>query len=688
LTPGPATPHGPGVVARSNERPGNHYGTGALSNAMDKTVRILGTPGIPAAYGGFETTAQNISRFLVGNGWRVVVYCQIDGKGPIKEDVWHGVERVLIPVTTPGWLGTSKFDLISVLHASRFRDICLTFGYNTAIFNVLQRVKGIPNVINMDGIEWSRARWGLPRQAIRYANERIGCVVGAHLIADHPELEKHLLTRVSRRKISMITYGADTVTEAPPDACLASGLRPGRYLTVVARPIPENSILEIVGGFSAEPRGYQLAVLGDVTETDNYHRAVRRVASDEVVFLGRVYDPPTVKALRFHSVCQVHGHTVGGTNPSLVEAMAAGNLVIAHDNPYNRWVAQDAAVYLRTTRDVSELVHELPEPGFITMNLPRLLDPLDHVGIDNPIVCTNINKIGFRIGGGFEAYERALQKRRFHCRRDVGLRIRRDSRPGSDLVGLYAAEHNFDRVRNLQPSQHPQHAVARRGVLGNTVDTGKADRIGARLARGVVAGIVLALSIAGCSDENRPAAAAPELSVSPNADGSKDTPTDVGTRAPPVEDPIAPPPTPVIRNGVRPTPTISAAPAPFDQPVEYPDGITLRILAVDHGTTVGEGPGVFPGQPKTILDIELSNASNKNIDMNQVVVTVIYGDDRRLARPIYDEDVQDFSGTVGPGDSIRTSYAFSIPDDALADVMLTIDFDGVHAAATFEGDLG
>jgi hypothetical protein len=209
----------------------------------------------------------------------------------------------------------------------------------------------------------------------------------------------------------------------------------------------------------------------------------------------------------------------------------------------------------------------------------------------------------------------------------------------------------------------------------------------AKLAHGVVAGIVLMLSIAGCSDENRSAAASPDTSASPTPDGSKDTPTDVGTHAP-VEDPIAPPPTPVIRNGVRPTPTISAAPAPFDQPVEYPDGITLRILDVDHGTTEGRGPGVFPGQPKTTLDIELGNASGRNIDMNQVVVTAIYGDDRRLARPIYDEDVQDFSGSVDPGDSIHTSYAFSIPDDARADVVLTVDFDGLHAAAIFEGDVG
>ena len=124
------------------------------------TVRILGTHGFPAAYGGFETAAENIAVFLRDQGWRVIVYCQSDGDGPIVEDVWRGIERVTIPVGPDGWKGTSLFDLKSIRHASRFDDVCLTFGYNTAVFNALQRRKGIPNVINMDGIEWSRARWG------------------------------------------------------------------------------------------------------------------------------------------------------------------------------------------------------------------------------------------------------------------------------------------------------------------------------------------------------------------------------------------------------------------------------------------------------------------------------------------------------------------------------------------------
>lgn len=327
---------------------------------MNKTVRILGTHGVPAAYGGFETAAENIALFLVRQGWRVIVYCQVPGSGPITEDIWHGVERVMIPVDVEGWKGTSRFDLLSIRHACRFQDLCLTFGYNTAVFNVLQRLRGIPNVINMDGIEWSRARWGFMKQAILYVNERIGCFVGNHLIADHPEIEKYLLTRAPKRKITTITYGADPLDSASTAAVQRLGLEPGEYLTLIARPIPENSILEMVRGFSSKRRGKRLVILGKyMPEADAYHKEVMSAASDEVLFPGAIYDKTAVQELRFHSLAYVHGHTVGGTNPSLVEALAASNPVIAHDNPYNRWVAQDAALYFDTSERFSACVDEL-----------------------------------------------------------------------------------------------------------------------------------------------------------------------------------------------------------------------------------------------------------------------------------------------------------------------------------------
>ena len=326
------------------------------------TVRILGTHGVPAAYGGFETAAENVAIYLRDHGWRVVVYCQVKGKGSTTVDVWNGIERVLIPVEREGWLGTSAFDFISIRHAARHRDICLTFGYNTAIFNTIQRLRGIPNVINMDGIEWSRARWGPMKQAILYANERVACFVGNHLIADHPRIEEYLVKKAARRKISTITYGAHPLDSAPTDPVISRGLVPGEYLTLICRPIPENSILELVQGFSSKRRGVRLAILGDYNPDDDpYHRQVIDAASDEVDFLGAVYDPADVSALRFHATGYLHGHTVGGTNPSLVEAMAAGNAVVAHDNPYNRWVAGDGALYFRSSSDAADRITEILE---------------------------------------------------------------------------------------------------------------------------------------------------------------------------------------------------------------------------------------------------------------------------------------------------------------------------------------
>jgi glycosyltransferase involved in cell wall biosynthesis len=331
----------------------------SVTHPMNKSVRILGTHGVPAAYGGFETAAEHVATYLVGRGWRVVVYCQLPGRGPIRTDSWEGIERVLVPIPTKGWLGTSRFDLVTVRHATRHRDLCLTFGYNTAIFNTWQRAKGIPNVINMDGIEWSRERWGRFRQGILLANERVGLLVGDHLIADHPEIETYLKRHAPARKISMVTYGAHTIIDAPTEPVVERGLEPCRYLTLIARPIPENSILELVEGFSARPRSVRLAVVGDFDDGDPYARSVRARASDEVRFLGGIYQPEVLQALRFHCLGYLHGHTVGGTNPSLVEALAAGNPVIAHDNPYNRWTAADAALWFRDAGDADARITEL-----------------------------------------------------------------------------------------------------------------------------------------------------------------------------------------------------------------------------------------------------------------------------------------------------------------------------------------
>jgi glycosyltransferase involved in cell wall biosynthesis len=330
------------------------------------TVRILGTHGVPAEYGGFETAAQCVGLYLREQGWRVIVYCQVAGNEARREDQWHGLERVCIPESKPGWLGTAAFDLNSVRHVLRHdsrSDVCLTFGYNTGVFNLAQKFRRIPNVINMDGMEWTRRRWGIAKQGILLANERLAGLVGDVLIADHPDIAVYLSRHFGKRRVTTITYGAYPVVDAPTEPVRDLGLVPGDFATMICRPIPENSVEEIVTAWSAQRRGISLVVLGDFLADDAYHCRVRSVASDEVVFPGAIYDPEIVSALRFHSRLYMHGHTVGGTNPSLVEAMAAGNAVVAHDNRYNRWVARDGARYFGDTASLSRILDDLIEDG-------------------------------------------------------------------------------------------------------------------------------------------------------------------------------------------------------------------------------------------------------------------------------------------------------------------------------------
>ena len=323
-------------------------------------VRIVGIRGIPAAHGGFETFAERLAPYLVKNGWRVVVYCQEDGRGKIWSDTWQGIERVHIPIRLRGALGTILFDLLTVLHILRHdRGLCLTLGYNTAFLSAFLRLAGVSNVINMDGIEWARAKWGRFAKLWFWLNERLGCWLGNALIADHPEILAHLASRVSKDKIEMIPYGADRLSSCDVSVISRYGLLPGTYFTLIARPEPENSILEIVSAYSSRFWGVSLVVLGNYDASNPYHRAVLSAASSEVIFLGAIYDREAVETLRYYSMAYFHGHQVGGTNPSLVEALGAGNPILAHDNKYNRWVASDAALFFTDRNDLVDKIGRL-----------------------------------------------------------------------------------------------------------------------------------------------------------------------------------------------------------------------------------------------------------------------------------------------------------------------------------------
>jgi glycosyltransferase involved in cell wall biosynthesis len=322
-----------------------------------KRLRILGTRGIPAAHGGFETFAERLALYLVERGWEVTVYCHVSNALPTPpDDDWCGIYRVYIGVADNP-VGTVRFDWLCISHAIRYgpEDICLTLGYNTAIFTARLLERGIRNLINMDGIEWRRSKYGPLARTWLYLNDWAGCLLGDHLIADHPEIARHLLTRTSEDKISTIAYGAD-----PPQRSVeAPDLVEGPYACVIARAEPENSLLEIVQAFSKCERPLKLVVLGAYYDNNAYQVKVRAAASDQVVFAGAIYERPAVQRLRDGAVLYVHGHQVGGTNPSLVEAMAASNPVLAHDNPFNRWVAGDHSAFFRNADECADQMTDL-----------------------------------------------------------------------------------------------------------------------------------------------------------------------------------------------------------------------------------------------------------------------------------------------------------------------------------------
>jgi glycosyltransferase involved in cell wall biosynthesis len=350
---------------------------GAATEAMPRghtagpkqKLLILGTRGVPAQHGGFETFAQQLVLYLAERGWDSGVYCQIQAseRGPeITETRWNGVGQILIPSRDRGSLASIMYDLRCILDAVKRPGTILLLGYNTAIFAVLLRLAGRNVIINMDGLEWQRPKWSRGARLWLWLNERIAAWLGTTLVADHPEIRRHLTKIARNSKLVMIPYGAPPIEDAAEDPVITLGLKPRNYYLCISRIEPENSQLQIVAAFSATRRNAILFVLGTLDERNAYHRAVRAAASDEVIFAGAIYDQTVLASLRFHAAAYCHGHTVGGTNPSLVEALGAGCAVIAHDNRFNRWTAGPGQFFFQDGEACAEVF------DFVCANPPAL----------------------------------------------------------------------------------------------------------------------------------------------------------------------------------------------------------------------------------------------------------------------------------------------------------------------------
>ncbi|MBI1732452.1 MAG: DUF1972 domain-containing protein [Gammaproteobacteria bacterium] len=326
-------------------------------------LRIAGIRGIPATHGGFETFCERLALGLTRRGWQICVYCQARGEGEDRVDIWRGIQRVHVPVNVAGPLGTIVFDWKCIRHALKAgKAPLLILGYNTAIFSLLLRMKGIPVIFNMDGVEWARAKWAWHAKVWLFVNDLAASFIGNALIADHPLIADMLNRRALQGKVVTIPYGAPRVESPDPELLREFDLERDGYCLLIGRAEPENSILEIVSAYSSRSRPVPLVVVGNYNPAaSDYHRRVRRAAGHQVRFVGAIFEKSIVETLRSGARLYVHGHQVGGTNPSLVEAIAAGNAVLAHDNRFNRWCAGEEAAYFDSEESCARMFDELLE---------------------------------------------------------------------------------------------------------------------------------------------------------------------------------------------------------------------------------------------------------------------------------------------------------------------------------------
>lgn len=335
-----------------------------ISKARRPRVALLGSRGIPARYGGFETFADELAPRLAERGVDVTVFCeQADGPAPTT---YKDVSLEYVSAKGPGPLGTILYDLRSVWRARKGFDAVYMLGYGVSFACFLPRLSGSKVWINMDGVEWRRSKWNSLAKLYLRVMEKVAGWTANRLVFDNGALGEEVSARVGgHAEHSVLAYGAPVVESCDPSPLTDFNLEAAGYDLVLCRAEPENHLLEIIEAHERSDASVPLAVVANTDNDSEYSRKVLARASDRIRILGPVYDRKSVDALRFHSRLYLHGHSVGGTNPSLIEAMGSGAFVLAHDNPYNREVLADTGMFFKDVSSLEKQLRRLEDLEFV-----------------------------------------------------------------------------------------------------------------------------------------------------------------------------------------------------------------------------------------------------------------------------------------------------------------------------------
>lgn len=321
-------------------------------------IAIIGTRGIPNHYGGFEQFAEYLSLGLVKRGHEVWVYNS--HLHPYQKNEWKGVNIVHCKDMEDkmGTAGQFIYDLNCILDSRKKEfDILLQLGYtSSSIWGSLLPKKPIV-ITNMDGLEWMRSKFSKKVQYFLKKAEKWAINTSDHLVSDSVGIQQHLKTNFNVES-TYIPYGAHVFNSPNKTVLDDYNLKEHKYYMLIARMEPENNIETILDGYDQSGSNEPFLVVGKTTNEFGKYLVQKFKSNKNIQFLGGIYDIEILNNLRYYANLYFHGHSVGGTNPSLLEAMSSGALIAAHNNIFNKSILGVEAFYFANSKEASQLFLE------------------------------------------------------------------------------------------------------------------------------------------------------------------------------------------------------------------------------------------------------------------------------------------------------------------------------------------
>jgi glycosyltransferase involved in cell wall biosynthesis len=338
-------------------------------------IAIIGTRGIPNHYGGFEQFAEFLSTGLVQRGHEVIVYNS--HTHPYQENEFNGVKLIHCkdPEDKIGTAGQFIYDLNCILDARKRKfDIILQLGYtSSSIWSRLFPKKAVLTT-NMDGLEWKRTKYSKKVQKFLQYAERLAVKHSDHLISDSIGIQDYLKNKY-RKNSTYIPYGASPFENPNSEVLQTYCLAEYNYDLLIARLEPENSIDIILQGVAEANYNRPFLVIGKHETKYGTYLKEKYKSFERIQFMGGIYDQEVLNNLRYYSNIYFHGHTVGGTNPSLLEAMGSSALICANDNIFNKTILGADAFYFTSTKDITcslETINKQENSHYIQNNINKI----------------------------------------------------------------------------------------------------------------------------------------------------------------------------------------------------------------------------------------------------------------------------------------------------------------------------